>query len=649
MESTKQDKILTLDRILQEPYFKGTSNDVYFERIAQSLAGRDSVSGAELMVICEESLAPENPGINVSAGHHGGAILPYYEFFTKSRLFERYSHVPHEQIAGHMAEGVAYFGYVGVAKATSGPGATNLVTAIFDAYMDSKAVVFITGNVSQKVRGSMAFQEAEITEMVKPHSKRVYYVEDARAIPKILYEAFYVAPSGRPGPVLIDIPKDVQLAQIKPSEIDRNFAVPGFLDGNKYSAEEALELFERLAEMINDSKRPLLYIGAGAREAWRELRRFAYQTGIPVTSTLKGKGVFPENSPLSLGMLGMHGTAYANKCTELTDLLIAVGARFDDRVTGDPIAFSSQARIADINIDPRGICPNGVRQPDLTIKLDAKKSLRILNLLGMPTGNLAEWHSEIEDLKAKFPLEYDGRSELFKPKPLTSRIADSLKIMPPLSRFAGNKPIKPQYIIEKIFQLTKGEYIVFADVGQHQMWAAQYYLAKSPSQFDTSGGSGTMGYSMPAAFGINNILKYLGDDRKIAVIVGDESFMMVPQTLDLYARTKAGIKVFVINNKAPDGTPGGMVSQWYRIVHQNTSHPVKDSRDIAKIAQGFGVPSENVLYANKVESSIRRALNTNGPYLVSFKVDPYEDCLPMIPGGGRVRDMITYQDKKKEG
>ena len=652
MKTTKQDKILTIDKILREPDFRGTPNDAYHERIMQSLEGMNKVSGAELMVISEEALAPENPGINISAGHHGGAILPYFEFFTKSSLFGGYSHVPHEQIAGHMAEGVAYLGYVGLAKATSGPGATNLVTAIFDAFMDSRAVVFITGNVSQKVRGSMAFQEAAITDMVSPHSKKTYYVEDARAIPKIFYEAFYVAPSGRPGPVLIDVPKDVQLAQIVPSKIDFNFAVPHFyLDNNTKNAEETLRLFETLAEMINHSKRPLLYVGAGARGAWGGLRRFVYGTGIPVTTSLKGKGVFPETHPLSLGMLGMHGTAYANECTKLTDLLIAIGARFDDRVTGDPIEFSNQARIADININPRGIGPNGIRQPDLTIELDAKKSLRILNLEGLldiKMNDSGEWHSKINELKGEFPLEYDGRSELFKPKSLASRIAESVKTLPPISRFAKHEYVKPQYVIEKIFQLTKGEYVVVADVGQHQMWAAQYYLAKSPNQHDTSGGSGTMGYSMPAALGIYNILNYLGQNKKVIAIVGDESFMMVPQTLDLYARKKADIKVFLINNKAPDGTPGGMVSQWYRLIHKNTNHPVKDSRDIARIAQGFGVTSENVLYANQVENAIIRALDTNGPYLVNFRVDPYEDCLPMIPGGGSVKDMITYQNKKRE-
>jgi len=598
-----------------------TDIDTFHLRLSELLKDISEVSGAELMVMSLEALAPENVGVNNIAGHHGGAILPFYEFFTKSELYKGYVHTPNEQIAGFMANGLAIgTGHVGVAVATSGPGATNLVTPFYDSYMDSVPVVYITGNVSTKVANSMAFQEGPITKMVEPVAKATYYVETVEDLPRIIYEAFEVAASGRPGPVWIDVPKDIQINKVNPNDI-------GHASNMKQSPQESsidsviVSGLQTLAEKIKDAQRPVLYVGGGVKsaKAWEELREFAYKTGIPVTTTLKGKGTFPETDYLSLGMLGMHGTAYANIAVDEADLVVNIGARFDDRVTGDPMGFAKDAYIVHIDADPRGIGPNGARQPDLTIKSDVKAALQILNAIEIKKHELSGWYERIGDLKRKFPLDYDRVSQ----------------------------ELKPQYVIEQIYQATKGQHAIVADVGQHQMWAAQYYLADNPLGFNTSGGSGTMGSSLAKAFGEYFARKQLGDETPISVIIGDESFMMNPQVLDTYKRWQPNIKVFIIDNKAPDGTPGGMVHQWYRRVHHNTQHPVREERNLAEIAAGFGVNAIDVTREEEVLPAIKKALGQKGPYVVNFRVDPLEDCLPMIPGGTSVSQMVTYQSPNR--
>lgn len=640
------DTISDLEKIITRNDFEGTDSAIFRERLLGKTQGRSWLLGAEVMVLALESLAPENPGVELIAGHHGGAILPFFEYFTKSSLFADYVHVPHEQLAGHMAEGINAAGKTGVAVATSGPGATNLVTAFYDGRMCSRGVVFITGNVATTVAGSEAFQEAPITEMLRPVAKKVYYVTDPAEIPKIMYEAFVTAQSGRPGPVLIDVPKNIQLAKVPVSGLQYSTFSP---QQSNYDLEEIVTKFHVLMERILTSEQPLLYIGGGAKPAWLELREFVYKTGIPVVTTLKGKGIFPETAHvesnevlqlppevlnvLSLGMMGMHGTAFANYATDRADLLINIGARFDDRVTGNFREFAKGAYIVQINVDPKGIGPQNIenpRRPHLEIALDSRKALQIMNLLINRRLNLNRWHDEIRELKEQYPLDYDGREHLIR----SARPSNE------------NGYIKPQYVIEKIFELTRGLHAIVADVGQHQMWTAQFYKSNDSLSLDTTGGAGTMGYSLPAALGLYRILRKLGNPKEVSVIVGDESFMQTPHTLELYRRLQPNIKIFVIDNKEFDGTPGGMVRQWYDRVHKNTRLPVDGESDIVSIANGFGIPGHAVNRYQEVEPSIKKALSVRGPYLVRFRVDPREDCLPMIPGGTTVKDMVLYQKPK---
>jgi len=641
---TLEDKINTVESILTAPDFRGTPRDLYHSRLIQKLRDRQEISGAELMVISLESLAPENPGISNIAGHHGGAVLPLYEHLARSSLIAGYIHVPHEQIAGHMAEGIASLGYVGVTIATSGPGATNKITAFYDAYMDSKPVVFITGNVHRASKGTQAFQEAPIKDMIDPVDKKAFYITNVADIPRIFYDAFATAISGRPGSVWIDVPKDVQLESVEPDKISYDFNIPISPNGNYQDIIEKLKI---LIEKIKHAKRPVLYLGGGAKFASKEINEFVRLTGIPVTTTLKGKGVYSELEELSLGMLGMHGTAYANLVVDRADLLINVGARFDDRVRGKTEEFAKEAYIVHIDIDPKGIGPikNDIRHPDLTVKLDAKKAIGVLNLMVDGKPELTEWYNEIAQLKNRFPLDYDGRAQLHRRSKL-ERVVENISSKFPFRYLKRHDVIKPQYAIESIFELTKGRYIVVADVGQHQMWVAQYYLTSDPKGFDTSGGAGTMGYSLPAAFGVHNILKYQNSNKNVLVIVGDESFWQTMQTLKLYREHNVNVKFFVIDNKEKDGTPGGMVRQWYKRVHGNTRLNVRDEVLMKEVIRGFGIPVEEVRYVGRVEGAIRKALSSDGPYGVIFKVDPQEDCLPMIPGGGTVKQMTTYQSEK---
>lgn len=505
----------------------------------------------------------------------------------------------------------------------------------------------LTGNVATTVAGSMAFQEAPIIPMISPVAKEKYYVTDARDLAWVIYDAFRIALNGRPGPVWIDVPKDVQLNKISISEVKLALKNEYSPNGN---LADLVSGFHELANRIKMSKKILLYVGGGAKDAAEEIRQFAYRHGIPVTTTIKGKGIFPETHPLSLGMLGMHGTAYANIAADEADLIISVGARFDDRVTGNPREFAKNAYIAHIDVDPRGIGPqkeiNGAspRKPNLVINSDARKAVMLLDELVDTSPNLREWHERTMQLKAEYPLDYEGRHQLHEPKNFIKKMRHRLRATFPFSRFTKPDAIKPEYIIEKIFELTKGECSVVTGVGQHQMWAAQYYKSTDPFGFDTSGGAGTMGYAGPAAIGQSKILRHLGKSNRIAVIDGDESLRMTPQSFELYTESGADVMYFVIDNKAADGTPGGMVRQWYKTVHKDTQYPVKDRPDIVDLALGYGIKGESVSYLSQVEPAINRALRHKGPYLVRFKVDPFEDCLPMIPGGKTVRDMKTFQD-----
>lgn len=645
-----------LESILLEPDFVFTPKKDFENRIKERLHEISKVKGSELAVICLEALAPENPGIRHIAGHHGGAILPFYEFFTKSPLhgpqdsgigstrgdgiaspltrlvpllfpytsFDgEYVHVPHEQIAGHIAQGIANTGVVGVAVVTSGPGSTNLITPYYDAYMDSKPVVFISGNAATTAAGSMAFQEAPITKMVKPVSKKTYYVDDAAKIPGVVYKAFYTAQLGRPGPVWIDLPKDMQMGYIDVAHIKYNFRLPQW---NYDKPEDVIDKTVFLADKILQAEKPVLSVGGGARKAYEEVRKFAHYTGIPVTFTLRGKGIMDETAVddfVLLDALGMHGAAYANVAVDNCDLYVNLGGRFDDRVTGNVREFVRNAYSVHIDADPKGIGPQGNgrpnRQPDVTIKADSRKVMKMLNVLIPEKLGISSWHDTIQNLKTEFPFDYDRRAN--------ARTAESIDSL-----------IKPQHVIEQIFEITKGEYSVVHDVGQHGMWTMQYFRPKNPFAYDTSGGSGTMGYAIPAAFGLWKI-----SNKKVIAIVGDESFRQTPQALELLFAYDADIKIFVVDNKAPDGTPGGMVRQWYDLIHNGTSFQVKNRPTIVSIAGGYGIPAKEVSDFRYVKESIEKAVQRNGPNLTVFKVDPAENCLPMIPSGGTVKDMKVYQ------
>ncbi|MFT4250166.1 MAG: thiamine pyrophosphate-binding protein [Candidatus Woesearchaeota archaeon] len=566
---------------------------------------KQTFTGGEILLKTLQELAKKHPGIRRIAGHHGGAILPFYEYYTKSELYKGYIHAPNEQIAGFIAKGYANTNNeVGVSIATSGPGATNLLTPLYDCFMDSTPVVFITANVPTTVSGSMAFQEAPITHMASTVTKKTYYVTQVEYLQETLHEAFNIARKGRPGPVLIDIPKDVLLAETTHKQVsiqEKTISLP--ID------------VSTIREVISKAKKPLIYAGGGIKmaDASTLLREFANKYEIPVTTTLKAKGVYPETHPLALRMLGMHGTAYANYAVHEADLLLVLGARFDDRVTANPDEFAKQAYIIHIDIDPKGIGKN--RQPHITLQANVKEALKELLKEDIQTQDYTQWHKRIQELKQTYPLDYDR-----------------------------DKTLKAQQAIDILWAITKGEHAIIADVGQHQMWAAQHYATAIPNGFDTSAGSGTMGCSLAQGIGTYYARREAGEQTPVTVICGDESFLMNPQTLKLYAQEQLDILVLIIDNKEEDGTPGGMVKQWYTDVHNNTQQPVKGKTDIVAISEGFGVPAVETNNAEELIRHIEEAVSVKGPRLINIRVNPNEKCLPILPPGKTINEMRTYQD-----
>ncbi len=603
------------------PEERAEKNRFDAERRLNAAVGQE-VTGATAMIITLRYLMG---GGYSFFGHHGGAIMPFFErLYTDRGLNNFYVHVPHEQIAGHAAEGfAASTGKVGVAVVTSGPGITNLTTACYDAMMDSVPVVYIAGNVSQAVAGSMAFQEAPVSELFRRISKQVFYVTNAADIPSVLSEAFRLAKSGRPGPVVVDVPKDVQSQSAKFSlETDLESRV-------KEEASFDKAALIKLAQRIASAKQPVLYVGGGVKlaEAWEELRQLVAKTGIPVAYTLMGKGVFPDASALSMGPLGMHGSYSANMAVGNADLLIAVGARFDDRVATNFRLFAPNAYIAHLDIDPKGIGPEGARQPQLVIKGDVKASLRALNDVVSASPDLRQWYAQIENWREEHPFSYSQEGGV----------------------------IKPQFVIQTLSDLLKdeGENVIYVtDVGQHQMWAMQYLQASNPRGFLSSGGSGTMGYGLPAALGA----KLGNPNKRVVLVTGDASFRMTTQTLELYtlyARRGLDIKVVVIDNSSP-GTSGGMVGQWMRRsgVEVNLKRGKEEQNryaSIASIAEGYGVPVHGVKAPYEVQPSIALALNLPGPQLVDVKVDPSEDVYPFIPPGVSAKEIELGLGESRTG
>ncbi len=537
-------------------------------------------------------------GVEYVFGIPGGAVLPLFDTIYDSPI--KFILTRHEQGAGHAADGYARAtGKVGVCLVTSGPGATNLVTAIATAFMDSIPVVAITGQVKRKFIGSDAFQEADVTGITRPITKHNYLVKDIRDLPKAVNEAFYIASTGRPGPVVIDVPVDIT-TETWEGEIPEEVHLPGYkprYQGNPRQIRLA-------AEAINQSKKPVLYTGGGIihSDCHKELLELAEKGNLPVTTTLMGLGGFPEDHELSLGMLGMHGTLYANHAVTECDLLIAIGARFDDRITGKLDEFAPHARIIHIDIDPASISKN--IKVDIPVVGDARNILMEL----IPLINKAErkeWLEKIGDWKKKYPLTYDN---------------------------SGVLP-KPQYIIEQISEVTKGDAIITTEVGQNQMWTAQYYTFTRPRTLISSGGLGTMGFGFPAAIGAQ-----LGcPDKTVIDIAGDGSFQMNIQELATAVHYKLPVKVAILNNGYL-----GMVRQWQELFYKKrySQTCLDDNPDFVKVAEAYGAKGFRVERKEEVRPTLEKALAIKAPVVIDFKIGQEENVFPFIPAGKTVRDAI---------
>ena len=539
-------------------------------------------------------------GVEVIFGYPGGVLLPLYDVLYDLKEI-RHILVRHEQGAAHMADGYARAsGKVGVCMATSGPGATNLVTGIATAYMDSVPIVAITGQVPTFAIGKDAFQEADITGITMPITKHNYLITHAEDIPRVLKEAFYVARTGRPGPVLIDFPRDVQQATIEfeyPEKVD--------LPGYRPTRAGHVRMIERAAELIDTARQPVLYGGGGvnAAEAQAELVALAERADIPVTMTLMGKGGFPENHELSLGMPGMHGTAYANYALHEADVIIAVGTRFDDRVTGKLDMFARNAKIIHIDVDPAEIGKN-VR-PALPIVGDVKLVLAAL-VKKVSALKHPEWRAKTEAWKQQYPLSWKGDG------------------------------LKPQSVIQEIWRATEGKAIITTEVGQNQMWAAQWYPCTEMRQFITSGGLGTMGYGFPAAIGA----QFARPDRVVWDIAGDGSIQMNIQEMATAVVSKLPIKIAVLNNGYL-----GMVRQWQTLFYHNRlsfTDIAVGTPDFVKLAEAYGAVGLRVTKEAEVIGAIQQAMAVKDrPCLIDFHVARDENVMPMVPAGGTIDDMLV--------
>jgi len=550
------------------------------------------MTGAQILIECLK-----REGVEVMFGYPGGQVLPIFDALYDADM--KFILVRHEQGAAHAADGYARAtGKVGVCLATSGPGATNLTTGIANAYMDSIPIVAITGQVKTFLIGNDAFQEADVTGVTRPITKHNYLVKDAKDLARIIREAFHIASTGRPGPVLIDIPSDVQMQDtefIWPQDIKIRGYNPTYF-GHPGQIKKA-------AKLITQAKRPILYSGGGiiTSGASPELKDLAERTSIPVTTTLMGLGGFPGTHELFLGMLGMHGTAYANHAIMGSDLIIAVGARFDDRVTGRLDAFAPGAKIIHIDIDPASISKNV--KVDVPIVGDAKNILGQLLEEIKKVPDTTEWLKTIDSWKKKYPLKYKEEGKL-----------------------------KPQYIIEQIYQATKGEAIIATEVGQNQMWACQWYKYASPRTFISSGGLGTMGFGFPAAMGAK-----LGCPEKIVFdIAGDGSIQMNIQELATCVANKINVKVAILNNGYL-----GMVRQWQELFYKKRySYTTLYNPDFVKLAESFGAVGIRVTKKEDVRPAIEKALVIDNSVFIDFPIEPEENVYPMVPAGEAINKML---------
>ncbi len=557
------------------------------------------LTGAQ--IICE-SLVRE--GVEVIFGIPGGVTLPLYDTFPQYPQL-RHILVRHEQGAAHAADGYARVtGKVGVCLATSGPGATNLVTGIANAHLDSSPMVAITGQVARPFIGKDAFQETDITGITLPITKHNYLVLDVGSLARIIKEAFHLARTGRPGPVLIDIPRDIQVEQTEfhyPSKVD----LPGYrptLQGHPAQIKKA-------AKLINEAQQPLIIAGKGVNisAAHAELKQLAETAQIPVVTTLLGIGCFPESHILSLGMLGMHGTAYANLAVNAADLIIAIGMRFDDRATSRVSGFAPRAHIIHIDIDPTEIGKN-VRV-DVPIVGDVKNVLSALNKL-ITSNEHIDWIRQIDDWRKEHP---------------SAEIRDCEGLL-------------PQFVIRKIYEVTRGEAIIVSGVGQNQMWAAQHYWYDKPNSLLSAGGLGAMGFELPAAMGA----KVGRPDEIVWCIAGDGGFQMTIQELATIVQEKIAVKIAILNNGFL-----GMIRQWQEMFYKKRYvAAVLNNPDFVKIAEAYGLPAVRVKRKEEVVPAIEQALAEPGPFLIDFMVEPEENVYPMVTPGATLAEVI--EEPKKE-
>jgi acetolactate synthase I/II/III large subunit len=566
------------------------------------------ITGAEIFLEC---LKKEK--VDTLFCYPGGVVLKIFDVLYDQKDV-RIILPRHEQGGVHMADGYARStGKVGVALVTSGPGATNVVTALATAYMDSIPIVVFTGQVPTALIGNDAFQEADIVGITRPCTKYNFLVKDVADLARTIKEAFYIASTGRPGPVLIDLPRDVVTSKEEfhyPEKVEIRSYNPT-VTGNKWQIKQA-------AEAIAKAKKPVAYIGGGVilSNAAAEILEFAEMAKIPVTHTLMGIGGFPGTHPLSLGMLGMHGTYYANMTIHNSDLIIAIGARFDDRVTGKVEGFAPEAKIIHIDVDPTSIRKN-VRV-DIPIVGDVKHVMVELNKelrhIKEPWDAIRKsWLKQIEAWREERPLSYE--------------FADDV--------------IKPQFVVEKLYEITGGNAIIVTDVGQHQMWAAQYYKFDKPRNWCTSGGLGTMGYGFPAAIGA----KVAHPDREVFSISGDGSIQMNIQELATSVENNIPVKVVILNNRYL-----GMVRQWQELFYAErySSVDLGSTPDFVKLAEAYGAIGLRATKPVEVEPVLKEALKAKKTVFMDFVTARYEKVYPMVPAGASIHEMIFGEEKKKE-
>lgn len=550
-------------------------------------------TGAKILI---ESLQRE--GTEIIFGYPGGVVLPIYDELYDSSL--RHILVRHEQAAAHAADGYARAsGRVGVCLATSGPGACNLVTGIATAYMDSVPIVALTGQVPTNLLGNDAFQESDITGITMPITKHNYLVKSAGELSRVVQEAFYIAGTGRQGPVLIDIPKDVSTGLSEDVKLPEKVTLRGYnptYKGHKRQIEKALDL-------LGHSERPLIYAGGGiiSSNASPELVEFATLAAIPVTTTLMGIGCIPCHHPLNLGMLGMHGTEYANFAVTECDLMIAIGARFDDRVTGKIETFAPHAKIIHIDIDPAEIGKN--KHIDVPIVGDVKAVLQDLLSLMKKRDAHEIWLKKIKHWKQHHPL-----------------------------KCPANGALHPQYIIRTLSDLVKDKAVIVSEVGQNQMWTAQHFCFHNPRTWITSGGLGTMGYGLPAAMGAH----FARPDVPVFDIAGDGSIQMNIQEFGTIASNKIPVKVVILNNMYL-----GMVRQWQELFYDHRySFTELPPVDFVKIANAYGIEGMRVESPDEVLPALQASLDCDGPFVMDFRIEREENVFPMVPAGAAINEMI---------